>query len=47
MTTECLFRDDAYLREAVLVPLGLRAELRGSPASALHGTLGDLLRFAA
>lgn len=38
---------DAYLREAVLVPLDLRAELRGSPASGLHGTLDDLLRFAA
>jgi CubicO group peptidase (beta-lactamase class C family) len=38
---------DAYLREAVLIPLELRAELRGSPASALHGTLDDLLRFAA
>jgi CubicO group peptidase (beta-lactamase class C family) len=35
-----------YLREAVLEPLGMRAELRGSPASRLFGTLDDLLRFA-
>jgi CubicO group peptidase (beta-lactamase class C family) len=36
-----------YLAEAVLDPLGLGAELRGSPAHALHGSLDDLLRFAA
>jgi CubicO group peptidase (beta-lactamase class C family) len=36
-----------YLAEAVLEPLGLAAELRGSAAHALHGTLDDLLRFAA
>lgn len=36
-----------YLRAAVLEPLGLGAELRGSPAAGLHGTLDDLLRFAA
>lgn len=36
-----------YLRAAVLVPLGLSAELRGSPASGLHGTLDDLLALAA
>jgi CubicO group peptidase (beta-lactamase class C family) len=36
-----------YLSEAVLRPLGLRAELRGSAAHALHGTLDDLLRFGA
>ena len=36
-----------YLDEAVLKPLGLGAELRGSPAHALHGTLDDLLRFGA
>src|SRR6266516_2943288 len=36
-----------YLAEAVLKPLGLGAELRGSPAYALHGTLDDLLRFGA
>ena len=35
-----------YLREAVLRPLGLSAELRGSPASGLTGTLRDLLAFA-
>jgi CubicO group peptidase (beta-lactamase class C family) len=35
-----------YLREAVLEPLGMRAELRGSPASRLFGTLDDLVRFA-
>jgi CubicO group peptidase (beta-lactamase class C family) len=36
-----------YLAEAVLQPLGLGAELRGSAAHALHGSLDDLLRFAA
>jgi CubicO group peptidase (beta-lactamase class C family) len=36
-----------YLAEAVLKPLELGAELRGSPAHALHGTLDDLLRFGA
>ena len=35
-----------YLRAAVLGPLELRAELRGSAASALHGSLDDLLRLA-
>jgi CubicO group peptidase (beta-lactamase class C family) len=35
-----------YLDAAVLQPLGLRAELRGSPAADLHGTLGDLLTLA-
>ncbi|MBA3348148.1 MAG: beta-lactamase family protein [Actinobacteria bacterium] len=34
-----------YLAAAVLQPLGLAAELRGSPASGLAGTLGDLLAF--
>lgn len=37
---------DAYLREAVIEPLGLRAELRGSPAADLWGTLDDLVLFA-
>src|SRR5205814_8632169 len=32
-----------YLAAGVLRPLGMRAELRGSPASELHGTLDDLL----
>jgi CubicO group peptidase (beta-lactamase class C family) len=36
-----------YLAEAVLRPLGMRAELRGSPASGLQGTLDDLLLLAA
>jgi CubicO group peptidase (beta-lactamase class C family) len=36
-----------YLAKAVLQPLGLGAELRGSPAHALQGTLDDLLRFGA
>jgi CubicO group peptidase (beta-lactamase class C family) len=36
-----------YLRAAVLEPLGLRAELRGSPASELHGSLDDLAAFGA
>jgi CubicO group peptidase (beta-lactamase class C family) len=34
-----------YLAAAVLQPLGLRAQLLGSPASGLHGSLSDLLRF--
>ena len=34
-----------YLREAVLVPLGMRAELRGRPGSGLAGNLDDLLRL--
>jgi CubicO group peptidase (beta-lactamase class C family) len=37
---------DVFLREAVLDPLGLRAELRGSPAADLYGSLDDLARFA-
>jgi CubicO group peptidase (beta-lactamase class C family) len=36
-----------YLAEAVLQPLALEAELRGSPAHGLHGSLEDLLRFGA
>jgi CubicO group peptidase (beta-lactamase class C family) len=35
-----------YLRESVLGPLGLGAELVGSPASGLRGSLGDLARVA-
>jgi CubicO group peptidase (beta-lactamase class C family) len=35
-----------YLDAAVLRPLGMAAELRGSPASELHGTLEDLLALA-
>jgi CubicO group peptidase (beta-lactamase class C family) len=35
-----------YLARAVLEPLGMGAELRGSPAHALHGTLDDLVAFA-
>jgi len=35
-----------YLAAGVLRPLGMRAELRGSPASELHGTLDDLIRLA-
>jgi CubicO group peptidase (beta-lactamase class C family) len=35
-----------YLRQAVFEPLGMRAELRGSPASGIFGSLDDLLRFA-
>lgn len=34
-----------YLREAVLDPLGIRAELRGSPAHGLHGTVSGLARL--
>jgi CubicO group peptidase (beta-lactamase class C family) len=36
-----------YLRAAVLGPLELRVELRGSPAAGLEGTLDDLVRLAA
>jgi CubicO group peptidase (beta-lactamase class C family) len=35
-----------YLSAGVLEPLGMHAELRGSPAADLHGSLDDLLRFA-
>jgi len=35
-----------YLAAGVLRPLGMHAELRGSPASELHGSLDDLLVFA-
>ena len=42
--TEMPFAD--YLAEAVLRPLGMCAELRGSPASELYGTLDDLLALA-
>ncbi len=35
-----------YLREAVLEPLGLAAELRGSPAADMSGSLDDLIAFA-
>ena len=35
-----------YLAEAVLRPLGIRAELAGSPASGLRGWLEDLRRLA-
>jgi CubicO group peptidase (beta-lactamase class C family) len=35
-----------YLRQAVLDPLGMRgAQLIGSPAAGLHGTLDDLVAF--
>lgn len=34
-----------YLREAVLDPLGIRAELRGSPAHGLHGPVSGLARL--
>jgi CubicO group peptidase (beta-lactamase class C family) len=36
----------AYLSAGVLQPLGLGAELRGSPAADLYGSLDDLLVFA-
>jgi CubicO group peptidase (beta-lactamase class C family) len=35
-----------YLRQAVLEPLGMEAELRGSAGSHLFGSLDDLLRLA-
>jgi CubicO group peptidase (beta-lactamase class C family) len=37
---------DDYLRQAVLEPLGMGAELRGSAGSHLFGNLDDLLRVA-
>jgi CubicO group peptidase (beta-lactamase class C family) len=37
---------DEYLAVGVLRPLGMRAELRGSPAAGLHGTVEDLSAFA-
>jgi CubicO group peptidase (beta-lactamase class C family) len=36
-----------YLAAAVLRPLEMGAQLRGSPAAGLHGSLDDLLRLAA
>jgi CubicO group peptidase (beta-lactamase class C family) len=36
-----------YLSAAVLRPLGMRAELLGTPAAGLHGSLDDLVRLAA
>jgi CubicO group peptidase (beta-lactamase class C family) len=42
--TEIPFGD--YMREAVLQPLGMSAELRGSAASEMHGSLDDLVRLA-
>jgi CubicO group peptidase (beta-lactamase class C family) len=35
-----------YLADGVLRPLGMRAELRGSAASEVHGSLDDLQAFA-
>jgi CubicO group peptidase (beta-lactamase class C family) len=35
-----------YLKEAVLEPLGMQAELRGPAGSGISGSLDDLLRFA-
>jgi CubicO group peptidase (beta-lactamase class C family) len=35
-----------YLRAAVFGPLEMKAELRGSPAAGVQGTLDDLVRFA-
>jgi CubicO group peptidase (beta-lactamase class C family) len=40
-------RFEEYLAAAVLRPLGMQAELRGSAAAEMHGTLDDLLRLAA
>ena len=36
-----------YLAAAVLRPLAMRAELRGSPAAEMHGTVDDLLLLGA
>jgi CubicO group peptidase (beta-lactamase class C family) len=35
-----------YLAAGVLEPLGMKAELRGSPAADVHGTVDDLAAFA-
>ena len=35
-----------YLAAAVFTPLGLGAELRGSPAADVHASLDDIARFA-
>src|SRR3954468_520269 len=35
-----------YLRAAVIEPLGMTADLRGSPAAGIHGTLDDLIALA-
>ena len=37
---------EQYLTATVIEPLALRAELRGSPASGLYGSLDDLLALA-
>jgi CubicO group peptidase (beta-lactamase class C family) len=37
---------DEYLAAGVLRPLGMQANLRGSAAADVHGTLDDLLAFA-
>lgn len=37
---------EEYLRQAVLEPLGIRAELRGSAGSHLFGSLDDLVKLA-
>jgi CubicO group peptidase (beta-lactamase class C family) len=37
---------DEYLAAGVLRPLGMKSELRGSPAADLYGTLDDLQAFA-
>ncbi len=37
---------EEYLRRAVLEPLGMQAELRGSAGSHLYGSLDDLLKLA-
>jgi CubicO group peptidase (beta-lactamase class C family) len=44
MRAEMPFGD--YLATGVLEPLAMKAELRGSPASELFGSLDDLLRLA-
>src|SRR6476659_1679675 len=38
---------ERYLAQGVLEPLGMRAQLNGSPAADLDGSLDDLLLFAA
>ena len=40
-------RFEEYLHEAVLHPLGVAAELRGSTASGIQGSLDDLIKVAA
>lgn len=43
----CAIPFATYLAEAVFQPLGMTAALRGSPAHAIHATVGDVATFFA